>query len=741
MKAMFACAVAVWAGTLVAEPYRTYLDTKGEGSCGAVLIDRADGGIQCGIKGWYRRSDDGGRTWRKLYRFAKGAGTNLLRLRDGRLMSVVGEPCANIYSNRLQACNYYAYFSSDEGRTWDAKGRVPLSTDNRRLYLMNDRVMRLSSGRILVAFSLHPNELLKDLKNFENVGWVNAFYSDDEGATWHEGRRRPTTAADQMCEPNVFEKSDGTLVMLARTGKGYLYRCESTDGGESWGVERPTTLRSACAPFYLKKDPFTGWVFVAWDNSFPAPVHQYPRAPLSLAVSRDEGETWEFVCDIENDPMSSYGYPTIHFTKESVMVAYYEELGFRAFNAREQRCKLTIYDRRELTAEKITREPLARSAAVPVIGRPEADAAFYAHANRRQEGVPSVAVDPKTGRLWVTWYGGVSNSEDSNNYVVLATSADKGRTWKEVLAYDPDGRGPWRAFDCEIWVSPDGKLRWFWTERKVKLRGTLDGKDTPEKLAVYAGHSDAEAIKTDRLMMLTLAADREPTAPFGVPQEIGPGVMMCKPIVAANGDWVLPVSRWYEEKSARLVISSDGGRTFSRPEHGASIPAQFRTFDEHSVVQMKDGAFRIWARAKGGCRTAATHDGGRTWTAIEPATFGFPSTRTTVRRLKSGAILLVKHGADIRSNGGGRRCLTAFVSDDEARTWKGGLVLDPRKGGSYCDVDQSPDGTIHAVWDFDRTGRREILYARFTEEDVRRGWGAAKDFATQVLVSSGQKAR
>lgn len=81
------------------------------------------------------------------------------------------------------------------------------------------------------------------------------------------------------------------------------------------------------------------------------------------------------------------------------------------------------------------------------------------------------------------------------------------------------------------------------------------------------------------------------------------------------------------------------------------------------------------------------------------------------------------------------------MSDDEVRTWKGGLVLDPRKGGSYCDVDQSPDGTIHAVWDYDRTGRREILYARFTEEDVRRGWGAAKDFATQVLVSSGREAR
>lgn len=351
---LFACVLTALVGW--SAPYRTYVAPKGEGSCGAGLIAHRDGGILCGIKGWYHLSADGGRSWKPLYKFKKGAGTNLLRLKDGRLLSVVGETVENVYTNRLKASNYYAYFSSDEGRSWS--GRVPISTDNRRLYLMNDRVIRLKSGRILVSFSLHPNELLKDLKNFEAVGWVNAFYSDDEGATWHEGRRRPTSAADQMCEPNVFEKRDGTLVLLARTGRGYLYRCDSTDGGETWSEERPTTLRSPVAPFYMKKDPFTGWVFVAWDNSFPAPVHQYPRSPLSLAVSRDEGDTWEFVCDIENDPMSSYGYPSIHFTEKSVIVSYYEEIGFRNFNAKEQRCKVTVFDRGEMSVEKVIREPL-----------------------------------------------------------------------------------------------------------------------------------------------------------------------------------------------------------------------------------------------------------------------------------------------------------------------------------------------------------------------------------------------
>ena len=343
------------------KPARVYLDAKGPGSCGACLFAHKDGGIVCGIKGWYRKSDDGGRTWRKLYPFARsegaptsGGGTNPLRLKDGRLMNVWSAPAQNILSNKLGAANFYVSFSKDEGKTWE--GKVPLSEDNRRLYLMNDRPIRLSTGRILVSFSIHPNELLG--KKLETVGWVNAFYSDDEGQTWHEGLWLKTTVADQLCEPTTFECKDGTIKMLARTGKGYLYETESRDGGETWCTERPTTLKSPCAPYFLRKDPYTGWVFIAWDNSFPGPQHQYPRSPLSLGVSRDDGKTWEFICDIENDPMSSYGYPSIFFTKDEILVSYYEELGYRPFNPAEQRCKLSIFRRADLTVDRVTKVPL-----------------------------------------------------------------------------------------------------------------------------------------------------------------------------------------------------------------------------------------------------------------------------------------------------------------------------------------------------------------------------------------------
>ena len=88
---------------------------------------------------------------------------------------------------------------------------------------------------------------------------------------------------------------------------------------------------------------------------------------------------------------------------------------------------------------------------------PDAD---HTAQKRRHTGIPSIAVSAG-GRLWATWYGSNTGGEDSNNYCTLATSSDGGISWKEVLVADPDGEGPLRAFDPEVWVSPENIL--FWT--------------------------------------------------------------------------------------------------------------------------------------------------------------------------------------------------------------------------------------------------------------------------------------
>ena len=73
----------------------------------------------------------------------------------------------------------------------------------------------------------------------------------------------------------------------------------------------------------------------------------------------------------------------------------------------------------------------------------------HAVTNRAFQGIPSLAIAPG-GRLWATWYAGVTPGEDANNYVVLSTSGDGGATWTEVLTVDPDAEGPIRSFDPEV---------------------------------------------------------------------------------------------------------------------------------------------------------------------------------------------------------------------------------------------------------------------------------------------------
>jgi hypothetical protein len=77
----------------------------------------------------------------------------------------------------------------------------------------------------------------------------------------------------------------------------------------------------------------------------------------------------------------------------------------------------------------------------------------------------------------------------------------------------------------------------------------------------------------------------------------------------------------------------------------------------------------------------------------------------------------VKHGDAIDKHEG-RVKLSAWLSDDEGQSWKGGLVLEDRRGVSYPDGFQAPDGNIYISYDRNRSTDGEILLARFNEEDV-----------------------
>lgn len=345
------------------------------------------------------------------------------------------------------------------------------------------------------------------------------------------------------------------------------------------------------------------------------------------------------------------------------------------------------------------------------VGPPQAE---HAPTNRAFQGIPSLAVTPD-GRLWATWYAGVSPAEDQNNYVVLSTSGDGGATWREVLVVDPDGPGPRRAFDPELWVAPDGSLRLAWAQ-SIGHECTIGG---------------VWFLKTD---------DPEQAEPvWGKPRRITDGVMMCKPLVLSTGEWVLPASTWRKtDNSAKMVVSTDEGATWSI-RSGCNVPVAARAFDEHMFIERQDKSLWLLARANYGIGESVSTDRGQTWPELTPSAISHPSARFFIRRLQSGNLLLVKHGPI--SERTGRSHLTAFISADDGQSWSGGLVLDERNGVSYPDGQQAADGRIHIIYDYSRTGDRTILLATFREEDVAAGKPAADTVELRQLVSKASGGR
>ena len=340
----------------------------------------------------------------------------------------------------------------------------------------------------------------------------------------------------------------------------------------------------------------------------------------------------------------------------------------------------------------------------------------YLTVQRQFQGIPGVERMPD-GRLWATWYsGGVG--EGPENFVVLVTSDDGGLTWTEPLAV-VDPPGDTRAFDPCLWRDPMGRLWWFWSQSySPKVGEIMDGRG-----GVWGVRLESPAPAE-----LALSA----------PVFVANGVMMNKPTVLSNGDWLLPTAVWQYwhskddglagERFSNATLSTDGGTSFRR-RGGADVPE--RCFDEHLFVEREDG--RVWClvRTLYGIGQSFSSDAGRTWTPGEDSGLGGPNSRFFIRRLASGRLLLVNHidvsaatatqtwqaGKPWRQ----RSHLAALLSADDGRTWRGPLMLDEREGVSYPDGVQAEDGQILVIYDHDRYGSGDILLAGFREEDILAG--------------------
>ena len=328
------------------------------------------------------------------------------------------------------------------------------------------------------------------------------------------------------------------------------------------------------------------------------------------------------------------------------------------------------------------------------------------------------------GRLWACW---VAGGDSPAAFFVLASSDDDGEHWSEPrVVLDSHSKTlprPRSILVGNLWTDPRGRL-WLFFDQSIDM---FDGR---------AG------------LWATICENPDAESPvWSTPRRIWHGVTLNKPTVLSSGEWMLPISLdqrggfgpfagCFKDldpmRGANVFVSTDEGATWTR-RGMATFPNP--DWHEHMIVERRDGTLWMLARTTKGIMQSASTDGGRTWSeAAEVPGVRQPNARFHLRRLASGKLLLVKHGDRIDAHEG-RVQLSAWLSDDDGRTWQGGLVLDERKGISYPDGFQAPDGTIFISYDRNRATDGEILMARFTEEDVLAKKIVGGKSKLQMLIS------
>lgn len=272
------------------------------------------------------RSADGGRTWKEHGRMKMewplsgmigDGGVSFLRLKDGRLAALMHRHVMELHGGGLPAIS----FSSDDGATWTPARLV--GEPEGVWYVMNDRLIQLRSGRLLVPVAHMPNGV-GVYEGEKNIGLC--FFSDDGGGTWKRSRM-PAKLDDArgMAEPCVAEVGDRVL-MLARTGSGYHFSSWSDDGGDTWSKPEATTLESACSSLTLKTLP-DGRLIVFYNHATPIEAGAFfPRTPLCYAVSDDGGKRWSPPVIVDDEGVASKDrqniYPSACLTKEGMVVMW-----------------------------------------------------------------------------------------------------------------------------------------------------------------------------------------------------------------------------------------------------------------------------------------------------------------------------------------------------------------------------------------------------------------------------------
>ena len=211
-----------------------------------------------------RRSEDGGATWEPMRTVLDLPGRSLNNpcavqvvrgVHEGRVLLMFqsyptgcGEACVRTGNDAANACLSLLMHSDDGGRNWSVPRDVSASVKR------GAPVTSVASGPgvgIQLQAGARAGRLLMPFNQGPPNDWrVYAVFSDDGGDSWSMGDPAPEDGKGHANEVQFAERSDGSVVLVARQFGGAAQRktATSSDGGERWSKlqKAPDLIDPSC---------------------------------------------------------------------------------------------------------------------------------------------------------------------------------------------------------------------------------------------------------------------------------------------------------------------------------------------------------------------------------------------------------------------------------------------------------------------------------------------------------------
>ncbi len=288
---------------------------------GAYARDSGDGRIMGTI------SADGGRTWSTPRLLIDEPGKNdgdPNILVDGARVFVYGTR-VNI-PNRIDKAWTYVVRSEDNGATWSEPQEVqiprqytPGKQHNGIKLLDGTYAMGISwdlwaekgmaartEGEMVLASGL--------LKSIDGLRWTL------HGSITTFVPKQTPGSTNGLCEPSIVQFAGGSMLMVLRSGDSHHWQSRSEDSGVTWSHPEPSALVGHNTPTALwRLEGPEDEIVAVWNNS---PV---TRFPLTVALSKDKGQTFSTPRILANPIGYQVSYPGVTQTKDGTIVAVWQQ--------------------------------------------------------------------------------------------------------------------------------------------------------------------------------------------------------------------------------------------------------------------------------------------------------------------------------------------------------------------------------------------------------------------------------